>query len=306
MSLGAGLIVTRSSSRGELGGEVASQIFAKPQALMIAAAFLVAMSVTGLPAMPLLIMGGACTGLALIVKRSAAAKVVAARQVEADKEAAIAKEPEKVEKLLDVDTMALELGYGLVKLVDPQTRRQSHRTHQFPATSPGDGTGDHRPADPYPRRHQPRRERLRHQDSRPDGLPTASPIQNSSWQWTRARPPRPVEGGEQTVEPAFGLPAYWITDSQKGEAELMNYTVVEASAVLATHLTEVVRKHAYELLSRPEVKNLLDNLKQKSPAVVEEVVPTLVKTRRGAEGSAESSPRARPRAGPGNDPGNAR
>jgi flagellar biosynthesis protein FlhA len=87
----------------------------------------------------------------------------------------------------------------------------------------------------------------------------------------------PIPGGEATTEPAFGLPAYWITESQRAQAELLNYTVVEATSVLATHLTEVVKSHAHELLSRQEVKNLLDNLKQRVPALIEEVVPTQVK-----------------------------
>jgi flagellar biosynthesis protein FlhA len=87
----------------------------------------------------------------------------------------------------------------------------------------------------------------------------------------------PIPGGSLTTEPAFGLPAYWITESERAQAELLNYTVVEATAVLATHLTEVVKSHAHELLTRQEVKNLLDNLKQRAPAVVEEVVPTVIK-----------------------------
>src|SRR5690606_34832390 len=87
----------------------------------------------------------------------------------------------------------------------------------------------------------------------------------------------PIPGGTVTTEPAFGLPAYWITESERSQAELMNYTVVEASSVLATHLTEVVKSHAYELLTRQEVKNLLENLKQRVPALVEEVVPTQIK-----------------------------
>jgi len=87
----------------------------------------------------------------------------------------------------------------------------------------------------------------------------------------------PIPGAERTTEPAFGLPAYWITESQRAQAELLNYTVVEASSVMATHLTEVIKSHAHELLTRQEVKNLLENLKQRSPALVEEVVPTLVK-----------------------------
>ncbi len=87
----------------------------------------------------------------------------------------------------------------------------------------------------------------------------------------------PIAGGAKTTEPAFGLPAYWITESQRPQAELHNYTVVEATAVIATHLTELIKSHAHELLTRQAVKNLLDNLKIRVPALIEEVIPTQVK-----------------------------
>src|SRR5204863_3930858 len=87
----------------------------------------------------------------------------------------------------------------------------------------------------------------------------------------------PIPGAEQTTEPAFGLPAYWISESQRAQAELLNYTVVEATAVLATHLTELIKSHAFELLTRQETKNLVDNLKARVPALVEEVIPTQLK-----------------------------
>jgi flagellar biosynthesis protein FlhA len=87
----------------------------------------------------------------------------------------------------------------------------------------------------------------------------------------------PIPGGSLTTEPAFGLPAYWITEPQRAQAELLNYTVVEATAVLATHLTEVIKSHGYELLTRQEVKNLIENLKQRLPALIEEVIPTQIK-----------------------------
>ena len=87
----------------------------------------------------------------------------------------------------------------------------------------------------------------------------------------------PLVGATQTTEPAFGLPAYWITESQRQQAELLNYTVVEATAVIATHLTELIKSHAHELLTRQAVKNLLDNLKGRVPALIEEVIPTQVK-----------------------------
>jgi len=87
----------------------------------------------------------------------------------------------------------------------------------------------------------------------------------------------PIPNAYETTEPAFGLPAYWITESQRAQAELLNYTVVEATSVLATHLTELIKSHASELLSRQEVKNLVDNLKARVPALVEEVIPAQVK-----------------------------
>ena len=83
--------------------------------------------------------------------------------------------------------------------------------------------------------------------------------------------------GTETREPAFGLPAWWMPEGQRSQAEMMNYTVVEASGVLATHITEVVKTHAAELVTREEVAALVKQLKEKSPALVEEVIPTQIK-----------------------------
>jgi flagellar biosynthesis protein FlhA len=82
--------------------------------------------------------------------------------------------------------------------------------------------------------------------------------------------------GVATVEPAFGLPALWITESQKEAADMAGYTVVELPAVLATHLTEIVKRHAHSLVSRQDVKNLLDSVKENNAAVVEELIPGML------------------------------
>ncbi|MEA2734613.1 MAG: flagellar biosynthesis protein FlhA, partial [Humisphaera sp.] len=87
----------------------------------------------------------------------------------------------------------------------------------------------------------------------------------------------PIEHGEETADPARGRLAYWITEPQRDDAELLGYVVLEAPAVMLSHVTEVVRSHAHELLTRQAVKNLLDNLKTRASAVVEEVVPELIK-----------------------------
>ncbi|MFT3788923.1 MAG: flagellar biosynthesis protein FlhA [Tepidisphaeraceae bacterium] len=275
-SLGAGLIVTRSSGRKELGGEVATQLFGKPEALIIACSFLALMSITGLPVIPIVAMFALCGFLAFTLKRNAKKTKVAAAKAATEKTAAEKREPEKVEKLLDVDTMSLEVGYGLVKLVDTKRggdllERISNIRRRL-AVDLGIVVPPIRIRDDLQLGPNDYVIRLRGQTiargvTYPDQfLAMDSGAVNG-----------PILGAELTTEPAFGLPAYWITEPQKAEAEVMNYTVVEASAVLATHLTEVIKRHAHEMLSRQEIKNLIENLKQRSPALVEEVVPTIVK-----------------------------
>src|SRR5687767_2576199 len=273
-SLGAGLIVTRTSSRKDLGDEMLSQVFAKPKALIIAAAFLCLMMVTGLPKIPMIVLGTCCAGLAFVLTRGEKRAALAAAAVESER--AAVKEPEKVEKLLDVDAMELEVGYGLVRLVTPDKggdlldrisliRRQIAMdlgiivppirirdnmqlgANDYLVKIKGNVVGK---GVTYP-------EQFLAMDNGATG--------------------GAITGAEQTTEPAFGLPAYWITEPQRSQAELLNYTVVEATAVLATHLTEVIKQHAYELLTRQEIKNLIDNLKARVPALVEEVIPTQIK-----------------------------
>lgn len=276
VSLGAGLIVTRSSSKRELGTEVASQIFARPQALIVACIFLVIMSVTGLPKLPIFLLIATCGSLAFFLRRAESRKVAEERRNEEARQVAHAREPEKVEKLLDVDMMSLELGYGLVRLVDTKRggdllERISNIRRRL-ASELGIVVPPVRIRDDLQLGANDYVLKLRGQivargTTHPDML-----LAMDSGTVTG-----PLDEGEPTTEPAFGLPAYWITEAQRQNAELMNYTVVEASAVLATHLTEIVRAHAHEMLSRQEIKNLLENLKQRSPAVVEEVVPTIIK-----------------------------
>ncbi len=251
-----------------------SQMLAKPKALIIAAGFLLMMSFTGLPMIPLVVVGSCCGGLAfiLLMNETKAAKVVA----EKEHQQAIRKEPDKVEKLLELDTMELEVGYGLVKLVDASKggdlldrisliRRQS-------AMDLGIIVPPIRIRDNMQLSANDYVVKIKGQAI---GRGVTYPEQFLAMD--NGATSGPIEGAEATTEPAFGLPAYWITESQRPQAELLNYTVVEATSVLATHLTELIKAHAYELLTRQEVKNLLDNIKTRLPALVEEVIPTQVK-----------------------------
>jgi flagellar biosynthesis protein FlhA len=274
VSLGAGLIVTRNSSKSNLGDEMIGQMIAKPKALIIAAAFLMLMSLTGLPKIPLLIIGSCCGGLAFVLTRTehrTAKAEVARKSAEATK-----KEPEKVEKLLDLDTMELEVGYGLVRLVDAAKGGDLLDRISLIRRQIAIELGIIVP---------PIRIRDNMQLSANDyiikikgqaiGKGVTYPEQFLAMD--NGATSGPIPSAESTIEPAFGLPAYWITESQRAQAELLNYTVVEATSVLATHLTELVKSHAYELLTRQEMKNLLENLKQRLPALIEEVIPTQIK-----------------------------
>jgi len=275
VSLGAGLIVTRTSSRSDLGEEMLGQLFANPKPLIVAGAFLAIMSVSGMPKAPALILAGSCGGLALVLTRSQK-KVAKTKAAAAERDKLAKKEPEKVEKLLDLDAMELEVGYGLVKLVDAAKGgdlldRISMIRRQI-AVDLGIIVPPIRIRDNMQLGANDYVVKIKGQ---PVGRGVTYPEQFLAMD--NGATSGPIPGGTQTAEPAFGLPAYWITEPERANAELMNYTVVESTAVLATHITEVVKSHAYELLTRQEVKNLIDNLKARVPALIEEVIPTQIK-----------------------------
>ncbi|MGF1633751.1 MAG: flagellar biosynthesis protein FlhA [Phycisphaerae bacterium] len=275
VSLGAGLIVTRSSSKNDLGEDMLGQLLGNPKVLFIAAGFLGAISLTGIPFVPSIILGGSAAGLGFILTRNNK-QVAAAEAKKQVQQKQAAKEPEAVEKLLTVDAMELEVGYGLVRLVDKAKggdllerisliRRQL--AMELGIVVPPIRIRDNMQVEANDYMVKIRGQTVAKGEAFPDQFLAMDSGAAGG----------PITGGFETKEPAFGLPAYWITDAQKAEAELLNYTVVEASAVLATHITEVIRQYAHELLSRQEIRSLLDNLKNRSPALVEEVVPTQIK-----------------------------
>ncbi|MGB9623521.1 MAG: flagellar biosynthesis protein FlhA [Phycisphaerae bacterium] len=272
VSIAAAMLVTRSNAKTNLGEEVLSQITSRPTAMALAAAFLGMLAFTPLPKVPLALLGGGCAGLAILLTRTR----VAAAAAESARAKAEAHKPEKVESFLAVDPMELEVGYGLIRLVDRKQGgdlldRITNIRKQI-ATDLGIVVPPIRIRDQL--RLEPNRYVIKIKgievargELMPDHLLAIDSGLVSA----------PVPGIE-TREPAFGLPALWITDAQRHEAEHRNYTVVEASSVLATHLTEIIRQHAAELLTRQQVTRLLDALKERAPKLVEEVVPEQIKT----------------------------
>jgi flagellar biosynthesis protein FlhA len=234
------------------------------------------MSITGLPMVPLFIVGSCCGGLAYMLTRNEQRAASNAKRAEQEQATAAKKEPEKVEKLLDVDTLELEVGYGLVRMVDAAKGgdlldRISMIRRQI-AMDLGIIVPPCRIRDNIQLGANDYVVKIKGQ-----AIAKGETYPEQFLAMDNGATSGPIPGGTLTTEPAFGLPAYWITESERSHAEALNYTVVEASAVLATHLTEIIKSHGHELLTRQEVKTLLENLKQRSPALIEEVVPTQIK-----------------------------
>ena len=274
ISLGAGLIVTRSSSKQDLGTELTGQITGKSAALGITSAFLLLMAFTGLPMPPMLALSAVTGVLAFIVAQNDRKKVSDAEDAAAQSQTQEA-EPPPVEQAMQVDTLELEVGYGLVRMVDASQggdlldrismiRRQL--ASEMGVVMPPVRIRDNMHLQPNDYHVKIRGNSVASGQVYP-GQFLAMDSGLASDDGTGASLP-----GLRTREPAFGLEAVWIDAGQKQRAESMNYTVVDASNVLATHLTEVVKNHAAELLTREETNNLITQLREKAPKLTSEVI----------------------------------
>jgi flagellar biosynthesis protein FlhA len=274
VSIASGLIITRSTSKSNLGEELLSQLTGKPVALAIAAGFLGMLALTPLPKLPLILLGGSCGGLAYYVNKT---QKTAAMKAAANSKQAKTTGPkqEPIESLLTVDPMELEVGYGLIRLVDKNQggdlldrisliRRQI--ASEMGIIVPPVRIRDNMQLEPNEYSIKLRGVEI----ARDKSLPGHYLAIDSG-------AVREEISGQKTREPAFGLPAVWITEAERARAEKNNYTVVPASSVIATHLTDLIKRHSSELLTRDEVKKLMDTAKEKCPAVVEEVVGPMLK-----------------------------
>ena len=273
ISVAAGLLVTRSTGEVNLPAEFLGQLFSRPQALAVTGTFLGALIFTSLPSVPLLVLGGGCIGLAITMTRRKRGETAAA---EAKAKSAEKKPPEeRIEEYLAVDPMEIEIGVGLIRLADPKRGgdllERVQRVRQNVAAEIGIVMPKVRIRDNM--RLDQNAYRIKVADS-----PVAEALVQPAM--LLAIDSGVTSGkvtGMATREPAFGTPAVWIEAGQRDQAEMMGYTVVEPQSVLATHLTEVVRKHADEILTRDATKHLIDELKKQSPAVVDELVPGQMK-----------------------------
>ena len=273
VSISAALIVTRSTARTNLGEEVVSQLIGRPVVLVITAAFLGMLALTELPKGPLLVLGIGCVGLAAVLSRrqgSAGRAGTGSDAALADDEDAVdpAAKGQHVEHLLTVEPMQVELGYGLVSLVSPEqggdlldriVALRKRIAMELGLVVPPIRIRDNLGLDARGYVVKVRGTKVAAGRLYPNQL-LAVAQENTTGKLL----------GREAVDPARGLPAVWISRAQREQAERMNYTLVEPAGVVATHLGEVVRRHAHELLSRERVVQLLDHLRPSAGNLVEE------------------------------------
>ncbi|MGN0939023.1 MAG: flagellar biosynthesis protein FlhA [Selenomonas sp.] len=278
ISTATGLIVTRAGAEGNLGADMVSQLFRNDRIFFILSGVLAFFAIVpGLPGVPFFALAALCFFIGRALKASTQAAVAqeeAKPEAKAKAQKKKATSPENIVSLLQVDPMELEIGYSLIPLVDTgqggdlldrivMIRRQC-------ALELGLVVPTIRIRDNIQIKPNAYIIKLKGVEIAKGELMLDHYLAMNSGTVFEEVP------GIETTEPAFGLPALWIPDSEREQAELNGYTVVDAVSVLATHLTEVIKSHASEILGRQEAQNLVDNLKKTNETLVKEVVPDLL------------------------------
>jgi len=274
ISIAAALIVTRSGSKANLGSEITGQLISQPKGLFITAGFLSVLALTPLPTVPLMSTAIGIAGIAYIIQRTTRDQLNES-VAQAETEAATQIPPPPVEDLLKVDVLELEVGYAVVALIDANQGgdlldRVSAVRRQL-AVELGLVMPPVRIRDNMQLAPNEYRVKIRGNAVAQGKVESGKVLAMDSGMVTGK-----IQG-IPTREPAFGLDAWWIDPQMRARAESLNYTVVDATSVLATHITEIVKTYADELLTREEVNNLLEGLREKSAKLVEEAVPGIIK-----------------------------
>lgn len=274
ISTATGIVVTRTASESNLGEALIKQLLSYPKILLIASAALALLGIIpGLPMLPFFVLS-LLTGMSGYSMYKAGLQEKPEIEEEVIRETEYLKSPESIVSLLQVDPIELEFGYSIIPLADVNQggdlldriimiRRQS--ALEMGAIVPTVRLRDNIQLKPN------------EYVIKIKGVEAARGELYSDHYL--AMNPGVVEEeieGIKTVEPAFGLPATWITKEKKDKAEILGYTVVDPPSVIATHLTEIIRKYSHELLGRQEVKALIDNIKETHPALIEELVPKVL------------------------------
>ncbi len=279
ISTATGMVVTRAASDNNMGNEMTEQLLKQPKALFIAAGVLMILGfVPGLPTIPFLVLAVFIATMGYLIIRTA--EVERPKQKTRDKKPELSPEEkqemkeQEIKQLIKVDKLEIEVGYNLISLVLPEQGgdfldRVANIRKQI-AMDLGIILPPVRIVDNL--QLQPNTYKIKLQGVE------ISEYQLFADKYLAMDPGDTFEDieGIDTEEPAFGTPAIWIEAEQRERAEMANYTVVDPGSVMATHLTEIIKSHAYELLGREEVKKLIDNVKEENEAVVDELMPDLM------------------------------
>ena len=273
VSTAAGIIVSRAASEQHMGKELGNQFKLQPQAISLSAGILFLLGlIPGLPHLPFI-------GLSLMVGLLGYSvykeqKKMEKKQVEEAQKVTLPSSPEQVESFLSLDRLELEVGYGLIPIVDEEQNgdlleRIRSLRRQFAMEMgiiiPPLRVRDNLQLKPGEYRVLIKGNEVARGEMVPGYVMALSPGEVK----------RTLDG-IPTQEPVFGLPALWIPEKRKDEAQFAGYTVVDISTIITTHLTETLRSHADELLGRQDVQKLLDRLAQQHPKAVEELTPQLL------------------------------
>lgn len=276
VSTATGIVVTRAASDGNLGTDIVRQIFAYPRLLFVTAGVVVFLGIftpigplRTFPIAAIIAFGG------YRLQKNIEKQAADMQQDVEEQEIEEVKNPESVTGLLNVDPIEFEFGYGLIPLADSNQggdlldrvimiRRQF--ALEMGLVVPVVRIRDNIQLKPNQYIIKIKGNQVAEGEILLDHYLAMSPGTDDDSSIT----------GIETVEPAFGLPALWVTEEMKEKAEMAGYTVVDPPSVVATHLTEVIKRHAHELLDRQSTQNLIDNIKEASPTVVEELIPNLL------------------------------
>jgi len=273
ISTAAGIIVSRAGSESNLGEEITSQILFQPRAIGITSIVLFGFGIIpGLPTIPFLVLASLSGALALFIRKATRERIRNEQEAKIRAEQAVP--AEHLETLPPLDTLAIEVGYGLIPLVDAEQdgellgriksiRRQV--AYEVGIIVPPIHIQDNMQLRPGEYSILLKGNEI-----------SRGELMTNHWLAMNPGSAEAEIDGIPTKEPTYGLPALWIKESAKENALAKGYTVVDLATVMTTHLSEIVKRYGPELLGRQEVQQLLDNLKDSHPKVVDELVPNML------------------------------
>jgi len=275
ISTAAGIVITRSASDSNenLGQSVVNQLLANPQALTAAAVIILIFGFTpGFPTFPFLMIS-AGVGVVAVRKFQQPKEPEYLPEAEEEEQEALPRQ-EEIKAYLQMDPLEIEIGYGLISLVDESQGGDLLERITSLRRQVASELGVMVPPIRI-------RDNLQLSSNQYRVLVRGTPAAESDLMpgYFLALDPGTVSDqidGIETLEPTFKMPAVWITENQRSRAEQRGYTVVEAEAVLATHLMEIVKRNAHELLTRQEVQNLIDAIKEDHPTLIDELLPNVL------------------------------